>query len=160
MGEFLSSFSFDFDNNTEINFSTPLSLHCASTLLNTLPHLLPLYPVLKSMPASWPLNIVSPFFVRSMRRGTHKRWEGMVTKGVARGEFAEVDERWLEEMRKIDPVVKEADPDTGAGDAIWDEKLDEKEEFTALEENGKGQQEVLSEKMPLQGTDAGRTRHV
>lgn len=83
-----------------------------------------------------------------------------MTKGVARGEFAEVDERWLEEMRKIDPVVKEADPDTGAGDAIWDEKLEEKEEFTALEENGKRQQEVLSEKMPLQGTDAGRTRHV
>lgn len=78
---------------------TPLSLHCASTLLNTLPHLLPLYPILGSMPASWPLNIVSPFFVRSIRRGTHKRWEGMVRKGIARGEFAEVEERWLEEMR-------------------------------------------------------------
>lgn len=84
----------------------------------------------------------------------------MVTKGVARGEFAEVDERWLEEMRKIDPVVQEADLDNGRGDSIWSEKLDEKEEFTALEESGKGQQEVLSEKMPLQGTDAGRTRHV
>lgn len=83
-----------------------------------------------------------------------------MTKGVARGEFAEVDERWLEEMRKIDPVVQEADLDNGRRDSIWSEKLDEKEEFTALEESGKGQQEVLSEKMPLQGTDAGRTRHV
>lgn len=100
--------SFHFDIDAEINFSTPLSLHCASTLLNTLPHLLPLYPILGSMPASWPLNIVSPFFVRSIRRGTHKRWEGMVRKGIARGEFAEVEERWLEEMRGMvfsyDPI--------------------------------------------------------
>ncbi|OXG40487.1 hypothetical protein C360_00255 [Cryptococcus neoformans Bt15] len=139
---------------------TPLSLHCASTLLNTLPHLLPLYPILGSMPPSWPLNIVSPFFVHSIRRGTHKRWEGMVKKGVARGEFAKIEERWLEEMREIAPVVKEVDPDSGAGDSIWDEKIDEKEEYAAVEKDEKGQQEMLSEKMPLRGIDAGRTRHV
>lgn len=152
--------SFHFDINAEINFSTPLSLHCASTLLNTLPHLLPLYPVLGSMPPSWPLNIVSPFFVHSIRRGTHKRWEGMVKKGVARGEFAKIEETWLEEMREIASVVKEVDPDSGAGDSIWDEKIDEKEEYAAVEKDEKGQQEVLSEKMPLRGIDAGRTRHV
>lgn len=81
-------------------------------------------------------------------------------KGVARGEFAKIEERWLEEMREIAPVVKEVGSDSGGGDSLWDEKIDEKEEYAAVEKDEKGQQEVLSEKMPLRGIDAGRTRHV
>ncbi|WVQ72620.1 hypothetical protein IAR50_002178 [Cryptococcus sp. DSM 104548] len=129
---------------------TPPSLHSASLLLTTLPTLPSLDPILQSMPSDWPLDLVSPFFVRSLRKGEERRWEALVRKNIARGEYEGVEERWLEDVRKMKPAIKEKPPSRG-GES---EKVQEKEEYDEKEKEGyvvdELQGERLYEKVPFE----------
>ncbi|TYJ57008.1 hypothetical protein B9479_002287 [Cryptococcus floricola] len=127
---------------------TPPSLQSASLLLATLPTLPPLDPMLTSMPSDWPLDLVSPFFVRSLKKGEERRWEALVRKNIARGEYEGVEERWLEEVRKMKPVIQGRSLDRGREEKTEiDEKgeYDEKEEYVVDEPQGR----VLDEKLQM-----------
>ncbi|WVN88218.1 uncharacterized protein L203_103419 [Cryptococcus depauperatus CBS 7841] len=150
---------------------TASSLHFASSLLNTHSHLLPLLPLLSFMPSSWSLRDVSPYFIRKLRKGEERRWEGMIKKSLGRGECVEWNLKWLEDVRKMPPVIRRSHEGSQSEKGEWDEKHimveDEKEQWSTTEkiqmthdlsEKTQVPQHHFSEKLLIERTNTDNKR--
>ncbi|OCF40481.1 hypothetical protein I317_05719 [Kwoniella heveanensis CBS 569] len=82
----------------------------AAALLNAQSVHLDVLEVLGQMPNEWPLDEVSSFIKRSMRRGMHERATWGVLKAISAGQNLEVSEEYLNEIRRIPPVVRRNHP--------------------------------------------------
>ncbi|WVF71576.1 hypothetical protein IAT40_006384 [Kwoniella sp. CBS 6097] len=92
----------------------------AAALLNAQSVHLDVLEVLGQMPNDWPLDEVSSFIKRSMRRGLHERATWGVLKAISAGQNLEVSEGYLDEIRRIPPVVVQDNPNNSrsGGDGI------------------------------------------
>jgi len=55
------------------------------------------------MPDEWPLDVVSTFFQRGLRRELHKQSTSQILKSIAAGQNLQMSERYLDKVRKIPP---------------------------------------------------------
>ncbi|WVQ99304.1 hypothetical protein IAU59_006436 [Kwoniella sp. CBS 9459] len=89
----------------------------AAALLNAQSVHLDVLEVLGQMPNDWPLDEVSSFIKRSMRRGMHERATWGVLKAISAGQNLEVSEEYLDKIRQIPPAIQDGpNGGTGAGD--------------------------------------------
>ncbi|GAA5826426.1 hypothetical protein JCM10212_004903, partial [Sporobolomyces blumeae] len=68
--------------------------------------------VLSLVPDSFPLDVLSPFIGRSLRRSVHASMEGSVLKHLASGQNLAVSQRWFERQARVPPVVERGDRST------------------------------------------------
>nr|XP_018263192.1 uncharacterized protein I303_04685 [Kwoniella dejecticola CBS 10117]OBR85350.1 hypothetical protein I303_04685 [Kwoniella dejecticola CBS 10117] len=91
----------------------------AAALLNAQSVHLDVLEVLGQMPNEWPLDEVSSFLKRSIRRGLHEQSTWGVLKAISAGQNLEVSEQYLEKIRQIPPII-ETRPSTDDGDGNGD----------------------------------------
>lgn len=111
--------------------------------------------VIPTLPAKWPLKVMSSFLARSFRRTVHARQEGRIVKAISAGQNLDVcicslhclnsfpeflislqvkDRTWLV-LREEGMVVEEAlDDDADGGD--YDEKNEVIEKLSSAQEKG------------------------
>lgn len=57
------------------------------------------------MPPEWPVDVVSSFFERSLRRQLHDRASWQVLKAISAGQNLETSEEYLAKINKMPPTV-------------------------------------------------------
>lgn len=102
--------------------------------------------VLKLVPNDWPLDVITTFYKRSLRRQMHERSKWQVLKAISAGQNMAMAEKYLDAMARIPPTVVDTAPPGGSEDEKGleekePESLDEKdrehtEEPTEMEEAG------------------------
>ena len=64
--------------------------------------------MLSLVPNEWPLDVVSTFFKRGLRRELHKQSTSAILKSIAAGQNLQMSERYLDKVRRIPGRVEEA----------------------------------------------------
>jgi len=62
------------------------------------------------MPNEWPLDVVSSFIQRSLRRQIHDRATWQILKAISAGQNLETSEQYLTNITKLPPVVVKSSP--------------------------------------------------
>ncbi|KAL7421749.1 hypothetical protein Q5752_003520 [Cryptotrichosporon argae] len=88
--------------------------------------------VLPLVPDDWPVNVISTFYQRSLRRALHTQATWSILKSVAAGENLETSAAYLDAVRAVPPIVQRV-PGGGIGAAA-----DEDDEAHAVDEKGEG----------------------
>ena len=102
--------------------------------------------MLDLVPPDWPLDDVSSFFKRSLRRQIHDRASWQILKSISAGQNLQVSEAYLEQVRKVPPLVLEpspaeslpSQPDEGSIAEKEYEQMDEKLAGDGTREKGEG----------------------
>jgi len=97
----------------------------ASRLLNTQAMNLDVSEILSMVPSDWPMNAMSSFLSRSLRRLLHSRHEGMITKNLSAGQNLEVADKVWEIIRYEGAAIEEA-LESDDEDSCMGESVDEK----------------------------------
>ncbi|WWC70320.1 uncharacterized protein I206_104270 [Kwoniella pini CBS 10737] len=125
----------------------------AAALLNAQSVHLDVLEVLGQMPNDWPLDEVSNFLKRSIRRGLHEQSTWGVLKAISAGQNLEISEKYLETIKQIPPIINNQTFDGSAGDGLtppdegsipeteWDTFEEKAIVEKKLEENGKEKDE-------------------
>ncbi|KAF9648447.1 hypothetical protein BDM02DRAFT_3180162 [Thelephora ganbajun] len=100
------------------------SVDKTSRLLDTQAMNLDVLEILSMVPPDWPMNAMSTFLSRSLRRLLHSRHEGMITKNLSAGQNLEVAEKTWEIIREEGALIEEALEDDDE-DSPLNEKVDE-----------------------------------
>ncbi|WWC89446.1 uncharacterized protein L201_004370 [Kwoniella dendrophila CBS 6074] len=112
----------------------------AAALLNAQSVHLDALEVLGQMPNDWPLDEVSSFLKRSIRRGLHERSTWSVLKAISAGQNLKVSEQYLEKIRQIPPIIKDTPSEGMPGDEDGltppDEGSIPETEYNTFEEKG------------------------
>ncbi|WRT66239.1 uncharacterized protein IL334_003192 [Kwoniella shivajii] len=87
----------------------------AAALLNAQSVHLDVLEVLGQMPNDWPLDEVSSFLKRSIRRGLHDKSTWGVMKAISAGQNLEVSEDYLDRILQIPPIVRDGPGETHDG---------------------------------------------
>jgi hypothetical protein len=96
-----------------------------AALLNAQSRHLDTLKVLDMVPPSWPVDVISSFTQRALRRQLHDRCSVAILKGIAAGQNLQVAEEYLDATRSLPPVWQEADPNAlSVGDTAGE--VDEK----------------------------------
>ncbi|PSR76572.1 hypothetical protein PHLCEN_2v8330 [Hermanssonia centrifuga] len=111
--------------------------------------------VIDLIPSEWPVQLLSSFVSRSLRRTLHARHEGQIVKAISASQNLAVSEETWQIIREQGAVVEEAvddDDDDDDGEVVDEKGLAEKVGL-ALQ---------LNEKVGLHGYDAddGRDAHI
>jgi hypothetical protein len=69
--------------------------------------------VLEIMPDDWPLDVVSSFLQRSLRRQLHEQASWRILKSISAGQNLEISEAYLDAASRTKPVVEDK-PSPGA----------------------------------------------
>lgn len=107
----------------------------AAALLNAQSIHLDVLPILEMVPSEWPLDVVSSFVQRSLRRQLHAQASWRILKSISSGQNLQVAETYLDSVRRVPGVVQEGPspgqesfasrPDEGSiaeKEAVYDEK--------------------------------------
>ncbi|RSH83741.1 hypothetical protein EHS25_005356 [Saitozyma podzolica] len=107
----------------------------AAALLNAQSIHLDVLPILEMVPSEWPLDVVSSFVQRSLRRQLHAQASWRILKSISSGQNLQVAEAYLDSVRRVPGVVQEGPspgqesfasrPDEGSiaeKEAVYDEK--------------------------------------
>ncbi|KAF9479756.1 hypothetical protein BDN70DRAFT_906111 [Pholiota conissans] len=87
----------------------------ASQLLNAQAMNLDVLDVISTVPASWPVNMMSSFLSRSFRRTLHAQQEGKIVKNISAGQNLEVKDRTWDILREEGAIIEEAADDDEDG---------------------------------------------
>lgn len=127
----------------------------AAALLNAQSlHLDPLE-ITSMLPPEWPLDVVSSFIQRALRRQLHEQHTWQILKAISAGENMEISEEYLEAIRRIPPVVQPRSssptpPPLGSGGSEGKESVvvsEKSEGYSLLDEGSRTEKEpVLGEK--------------
>ena len=60
------------------------------------------------VPPSWPVDVISSFTQRALRRQLHDRCSVAILKSIAAGQNLQVAEEYLDAIRSVPPVVQQA----------------------------------------------------
>ncbi|KAJ6547615.1 hypothetical protein B0H19DRAFT_1075416 [Mycena capillaripes] len=105
----------------------------AARLVNSQAMNLDVIDVIPTLPAKWPLKVMSSFLARSFRRTVHARQEGRIVKAISAGQNLDVKDRTWLILREEGMVVEEALDDDGEG-GDYDEKNGIVEKLASAEE--------------------------
>lgn len=113
--------------------------------------------VLKKAPNDWPLDVVTTFYQRSVRRQLHERSKWQILKAISAGQNLETSERYLDAMARIPPSIVDTPPE--GDEKVQEEKLEglSDNEKSPTEEPEEMGYEVQSKEVELQ--DMPSVRH-
>jgi hypothetical protein len=110
----------------------------AAALLNAQSlHLDPLE-ITSMLPPEWPLDVVSSFIQRALRRQLHEQHTWQILKAISAGENMGISEEYLESIRRIPPVIqpRPPSPPENQSDEMGSGGISEKNEGYSLPDEG------------------------